>query len=312
VQSIIIEYNNPNIIFYLEPIPGLHSARQRGIIESKGEILVFIDDDILVDPDWLSSIAQSFTDKSVHLVGGKCLPLYEIEPPKWTKDLWEPIPDGKMCVAFSLIEQGELIKETNPNYVFGVNFSIRKETLLKLGGFHPDTVPKKHQRFQGDGETGLTMKIIKLKLKSIYNPNVKVYHYVSKERMTIRYIQERMFFQGVCDSFTKIRDDYYFSNIHDCNYPYPPLINSKSNFSKNIFSHLNYAYFCRKIKKSYKIFFQIHNRKTVIEKIDLLNKIESAYKEGYDFHQKEVKNDPKLYSWVIKQNYFEYNYFEYL
>lgn len=87
----------------------------------------------MVDPDWLSSIAQSFTDKSVHLVGGKCLPLYEIEPPKWTKDLWEPIPDGKMCVAFSLIEQGELIKETNPNYVFGVNFSIRKETLLKLG-----------------------------------------------------------------------------------------------------------------------------------------------------------------------------------
>lgn len=39
---------------------GLVSGRHRRAIEANGEILVFVDDDIEADPNWLSAIMENF------------------------------------------------------------------------------------------------------------------------------------------------------------------------------------------------------------------------------------------------------------
>jgi hypothetical protein len=33
---------------------------------------------------------------------------------------------------------------------------------------------------------------------------------------------------------------------------------------------------------------------------------EKAYWEGYHYHQREVRNDPQLFNWVVKNNYLDY------
>jgi hypothetical protein len=35
-------------------------------------------------------------------------------------------------------------------------------------------------------------------------------------------------------------------------------------------------------------------------------RMRSAYNNGYRFHQTEVKNDPQLLKWVLKENYWDY------
>lgn len=287
-----------NIRYFYEPVPGLLSGRHRGALEAKGDILVFIDDDIQADPGWLMAIHEAFKEPDVHLVGGKNLPNYEAEPPSWLKYMWSPTPyGGKECGYLSLLDMGGDVKEIDPNYVWGLNFSIRKKTFFELGGFSPDNIPKNLQRFQGDGETGLTLKIKEKGYKAIYQPRALIYHAVPLERMTIPYFENRMFYQGVADSFTEIRRRGGLFKAAD-------ITSGECSF----FARFKYA-----LKMTFNNPFLLKD--IILKKlccyfskdVRIVNeKMNRAYKEGYQFHQNEVKNDPKLLQWVLKENFLDY------
>ncbi|MGA9033063.1 MAG: glycosyltransferase family 2 protein, partial [Sulfuricaulis sp.] len=194
-----------NVRYVYEAIPGATPARHRGATEAHGAILVYIDDDIVADRGFLASISDAFSDPSVHLVGGKNLPNYAAPPPAWVDQLWQRGPDYAFCIDYSLSDHGDRRREIDPDHVWTLNFSIRRDTLMRLGGFHPDLVPRRYQRYQGDGETGLTMKLKEQGLKAIYEPGALVHHLVAAERLNMEYLEKRRFFQGVCASYTSIR-----------------------------------------------------------------------------------------------------------
>jgi hypothetical protein len=62
---------------------------------------------------------------------------------------------------YSILDFGNAIQEISPDYVWGCNFSIRKEVLLKVRGFHPDGMPDEFLRYRGDGETSVSREILK-------------------------------------------------------------------------------------------------------------------------------------------------------
>lgn len=68
----------PHFRYILEPRPGLDHARNRGILEGRGEIIAFTDDDTVVDPYWLRALAASFETGDIMAVTGLVLP-YELE-----------------------------------------------------------------------------------------------------------------------------------------------------------------------------------------------------------------------------------------
>lgn len=216
----ICAQNKQHLIRYIhEPVPGLLSGRHRGAAESQGNILVFIDDDIQADICWLSAISDAFQDQETHLVGGRNLPNYASPPPEWETHLWTREGGNAYCTYYSLLDLGPKRIQIDPNYVWGLNFSIRKETLYRLGGFHPDATPPAYQRYQGDGETGLTLKLKAQGLKSVYEPLALVSHLVSKERLSWQYLEKRSFYAGVCDSYTNIRGKHNFQYIQQYNQP---------------------------------------------------------------------------------------------
>jgi len=49
-------------------------------MEAQGEILAFLDDDVILVPSWLKALHVVFRDRDVGLLGGPSLPLYEVEP----------------------------------------------------------------------------------------------------------------------------------------------------------------------------------------------------------------------------------------
>jgi glycosyltransferase involved in cell wall biosynthesis len=53
----------PSFRYVLEPRPGLDRARNRAIVESRGEIIAYTDDDVSVDPAWLHAIANAFLEE---------------------------------------------------------------------------------------------------------------------------------------------------------------------------------------------------------------------------------------------------------
>jgi O-antigen biosynthesis protein len=57
--------------YVVEPNIGLSHARNRGLAESKSEILVYIDDDAVPEKNWLALMLQPFSDPTISVVTGE-------------------------------------------------------------------------------------------------------------------------------------------------------------------------------------------------------------------------------------------------
>lgn len=68
---------------------GLTAARLRGIRESTGELLVFVDDDNVLDPDFLEAAIRTMEERPfLGSWSGQCRPGFEQTPPEWTRRYW--------------------------------------------------------------------------------------------------------------------------------------------------------------------------------------------------------------------------------
>lgn len=257
---------------------GLHVGRNRGFQEARGDILVYTDDDTEAFPEWLHTINEAFRDKNVVLVGGKSLPKWEIDPPKWAWEMWKLNKNSdRVLSAFSIIDLGDEIKEIDPYYVFGCNFSVRKKVIFETQGFHPDGMPQEMIQYRGDGENAISEYIKQKRYISLYHPKASVYHLVSKERLTIRYLWRRGFNQGVSDSYTTIRKQKSTNKFR------------KSNLLlKNILRYL-----LKSLKSKH------------TENGKYRRALSEGYEAGYNFHQQKVKEDARLEAWVVKENYLD-------
>jgi hypothetical protein len=80
---------HPGARLLKEPKLGLTRARLRGIQEASGELLVFVDDDNVLDPDYLET-AQRVANEMPFLGSwsGQSRPEFEEQPPEWTRRYW--------------------------------------------------------------------------------------------------------------------------------------------------------------------------------------------------------------------------------
>jgi len=262
--------------------PGLHVGRNKGFLESKGDILVYIDDDIEALPEWLYTINEAFNDEDVVLVGGKNLPKWEIPPPDWALQMWAPNQHGeRVCGYFSIIDLGNEIKATDPYNVYGCNFSVKKSIINETKGFHPDGMPQEMIKYRGDGESAVSEYIKQNGYKTIYHPMASVFHLVSNERLTIDYLRKRGFNQGVSDSYTTIRTPKLASSKR--------IFIFKSTLKKVLYGILN---FCK-----------TKPQETVNDFSVWYKAIDDGHRKGFNFHQQKVKESPELKAWVMKDNY---------
>jgi len=188
------------------PAIGLHNGRHAGARAAGGEVLAFLDDDVVVAPGWPQAIADAFRDPAVALVGGPSVPAFDGPPPTWMEGLWQRTPEaGRYCGLLSLIELGSEVREVDPRMVWGLNFAIRRAVLEELRGFHPDGFPWQLRRFRGDGEVGLTEKVRERRLRSLYEPRAMVRHSIPTDRATVEYLLRRSTLQGISDSYAATR-----------------------------------------------------------------------------------------------------------
>jgi glycosyltransferase involved in cell wall biosynthesis len=272
-----------NLQYHYDSEPGLLTGRHLGSSVAKGNILCFIDDDVELYATWQQGVVDAFSDEEVKLATGPSLPKYEINPPDWLQYFWKDINGGKSCDWLSLIDLGEEKKVINATSVWGLNFCIRKETFIALGGFHPDNVTAQFQIYQGDGETGLTLKAAALNYKSIYHPAIKVHHLISHERLQIEYFKRRAFYQGVCNSFTSLRkknlDMIEDSNVSKLKKMLSPIKQAIEDFRK---------------------------KKIPPEVEELMEILKQEEKSGFQFHEHAFKFDEKVKQWVLKKDYWDY------
>jgi len=112
---------HPNSRIIREEKLGLTSARLRGIQDSYSDILIFVDDDNVLEPDYLETALQISKNYSyIGAWGGQILPLFEEPPAEWTKPYWE-------WLAIRTFERDKWTNMTNTEiYPCGAGLCVRR------------------------------------------------------------------------------------------------------------------------------------------------------------------------------------------
>jgi O-antigen biosynthesis protein len=124
-----------------EPSPGSASARNRGVSVAHSDLVLFTDDDVVVDKQWLGRLAQGFDDPTVGVVTGLVLPLALSTPAQVWFEQYGGFSQGFQRRLYNLREHRP---PDNPLYpytagVFGTgnNMAFRRSVLTDIGGFDP-------------------------------------------------------------------------------------------------------------------------------------------------------------------------------
>ncbi|MEZ4952722.1 MAG: glycosyltransferase [Saprospiraceae bacterium] len=180
VRQFIEKHPDLKVTYVVETKQGLSHARNRGILESKGKYVSFIDDDAIAEPDFVGQLIHFFAkNPQATAVGGPILAKYEgrSQPPAW---------DNKYSISLftgHYVRGDQSFKYTGYDYPRGSNMTISKEFLEKHNlRFDPNL-----GRIGKDGTSSeekiLFGAIRKLRGEFYYDPSLVVHHQVDAYRM---------------------------------------------------------------------------------------------------------------------------------
>jgi glycosyltransferase involved in cell wall biosynthesis len=176
--------------YVFEPVPGLSCARNRGIRESRGEILAFLDDDVRVAQGWLIEVVRAFDEFDVACVGGRVLLDDRIPRPLW----W----DHSYDVAVGEFDRGsEVIIDQSEETLIGIgaNIMFKRTAVEQCGWFRIDMGRKANQLTTGE-ETDMVQRLRHAGYPVMYYPHALVYHCVPRERFTKPYLRQHFYNSG--------------------------------------------------------------------------------------------------------------------
>jgi glycosyltransferase involved in cell wall biosynthesis len=187
----------PRIRYINEPVQGHPHTKNRGIRESRGDIIAFVDDDVFFSPGWLKAVASSFErHPEVACIGGKVLPHFESDRPSWLED--------DLLDVYSMALYGEQERELHPppEFPIGCNMAFRRSVFEKLGGF-PTSLGRKPGNLLSNDETHFLLRVVNSGLKLLYAPEAQVFHRISADRTTQPWLLRRWYWQGISDVVMK-------------------------------------------------------------------------------------------------------------
>jgi glycosyltransferase involved in cell wall biosynthesis len=174
--------NNPhlNVRYLFEPNQGLSFARNKGVAESKGKWVTFLDDDATLTPSFLEIVLDYFEKQpNVACIGGKILLDYETNPPpNW--------------VSKYIVGMFGYFNPSNREFVFrknsfprGSNMSFCKSVFDTVGGFNTK-LGRSGGNMVGSEEKEFFARFLANGFSATYLPQAVVYHAVPDERLEIK------------------------------------------------------------------------------------------------------------------------------
>jgi glycosyltransferase involved in cell wall biosynthesis len=182
------------IRYFLEKKQGHTWARNRAVSTAIGDLIIWTDDDVLVDKQWLAAYyeaAQTWPEAA--FFGGRVDPLFEIEPPKWINENLALVTGP---FALCMVE-GPMRKIKEEEYLVGANMAFRRQVFEDIA-FNVEIGRKGEQLLSGD-ETELVSRLQSSGQFGVWVPLARVRHQVSQKRMTKRYIWDWSLGLGLTD-----------------------------------------------------------------------------------------------------------------
>lgn len=172
---------------------GSSFARNRAIDETRGEMILFIDDDAIASEDWAQELIVEMERRSLDVACGMVIPKWDVAPPQWLKPLlWSKlaIHDQEAMLAAPAGAEEKLA-----NY-FSANFAIGRSAFDRFGRFREDLGVVGGNPISGE-DTELFARIMTGGGKIGFARRAVIRHRIGPERMTREYLCRKSFAFGV-------------------------------------------------------------------------------------------------------------------
>ena len=172
-----------NLRMVSETRQGLSHARNKGIAESRGEIIAIIDDDEHINADFISAYIDLFANRpDAVAAGGRVIPEYPSGRPQWLsryteKPIANPTDWGGQVRLFP---HGEIPA--------GGNMAFRRELLEHYGGFDT-SLGRSGRQLTGGEESDLFERLRADGVAFYYVPDAIIWHVIEPDKLTADYFR---------------------------------------------------------------------------------------------------------------------------
>ena len=166
----------PGTRYLLEAKPGLNFARNRAVLEARGDWVAFMDDDVSADVGWL----DGFLDAAVAYADAGCITglVLPLELETDAQILFEKgggFRKGFLRTVHRPFSEGKPFYPCHPGpFGTGANMGVRRDVVRELGGF--DDALDTGAPLPGGGDLDMFYRIIRAGHALVYEPSALVFH----------------------------------------------------------------------------------------------------------------------------------------
>lgn len=169
---------------------GLSGGKNTGVAVSTGDVIAFLDDDAVAEPDWLRCMAAAYDDPDVIGVGGLTLPAWDAQRPSWFPAEFDWVLG---CTYVGRIP-GQV------RNLLGGNASFRREAFDVAGGF-PEHIGRSSGKTRplGCEETEFCIRVHQRlpRSKFVFDAGAVIRHRVPAVRGRFAYFRSRCYAEGL-------------------------------------------------------------------------------------------------------------------
>jgi glycosyltransferase involved in cell wall biosynthesis len=172
----------------LESHNGLAYARNTAVAAATGDIMVFLDDDVIVDQHFLTQLHTAYEETHADAIGGNVELQWEANKPYWlTNDMLE---------LFGYYMPFRTRSSLPDTLNLGSScFSLTREALTRIGGFSPFLTKRLHTPINVE-IADLCQRLRLHQCTLWYEPSALVIHRVASERLKRPFLIGRAYWQG--------------------------------------------------------------------------------------------------------------------